>query len=1061
MRLAHFTRSLSKGVLSAAIALRLASAARPLSAQSGESGIDGDVRDATGAPVAGATLSVRNESTGHTWRIRVGATGRFTLVQLPLGGPYRVEARARGFEPAAAGDITLRLGVRSTVRLRMAAASQRVDTVQVRADAERPFGGNRRVDASLIAAVPALGRNFTDLASLSSASGPQLSLLGQRWTSTDIRIDGAQARNMLRAGEFGAGPFTLSLEAIREFDVSTATFDVAQGRMGGGAIRAATRAGTNEWTGSAFSYYRGSALGATTDFQSRTRSQREFNAVQWGASVGGPLVRDKLQMFFALDRQDSNEPVFTGLIQTPADERAIGIAADSLKRAVQVLARVYGLDTSRAQIGRLDRRPWANTAFTRLDWKPSAAHALTFTHNLSAWHSPLSGGVDLPVALFEARSDYQSLEQQAALRVRSTATSGIQNEASVVFSHSERTLDPVSGLPRGFLRIQSKLADGSAGDARIQFGGNRLAPDDSRERQWQFSDRLTIPRGNAVYSVGTDNALTSLNTYIAESQSGLFEFQSIADLGAERAFRYSRTVPLIESQPTTHQRVLEMAAYAQVDWRVRSALSVQAGLRWDAIDFQTAAPRNALVEQVLNERTDRAPSDWKQVQPRVQLTWEPRNGGETIRLGAGRFVAEPIYYLQHNQLLNDGRRIADITRTGSAVPVPDFVGYRGGTTVVPGLGTSAAPAPYVNLVSDNFQLPSVWKVNATWRHRIGSRVLLAGTVLATRTTQNYMYLDRNLRSTAAFTLDNEAGRPVFVPATSIDAQGRTLNTNALADTRLGRVLELTSVGRASSRAAIVDASWRIARDASVDVSYTRSSARDNSTFGCCLGRTATTFTAITGDPRQLSTSWGPSDLDFKHKLVVSSVLPRVFGIRVGARYVASSGRPFSAIVNGDLNGDEATSNDLAFVFDPDNASTPAAVAASMRKVLANPNNVARKYLRENLGRIASRNGAAVPWSGRADIRAEREFATRRGQSIALSLDIFNVANLLNSEWGGEYQLPVGISNQNPVVQRVPLLNVVGFNQATRQYTYTVNENFGVLQKGGAPYQMQLALRYRY
>ncbi len=1040
-----------------------------LKAQVAESGIDGDVRDEAGAAVLDATVTVRNESTGNSWRVRANATGRFTLVQLPLGGPYTVEARALGYEPGAQRAITLRLGVRAAVHLRLQRTSQQLSAVRV--DAEAPVrdaatGANRRIDATTLAAVPALGRNFTDLAALSSTSGPQLSLFGQRWTSTDIRIDGAQARNMLRAGEFGAGPFTLSLEAIREFDISTAVFDVAQGRQGGGAIRAVTRAGTNDWSGSVFSYYRGSTLSAPSDFQSRTRAQREFNAVQWGASIGGPLVRDKLHVFFALDRQDSNEPVFTGLIQTPADERSIGIAPDSLARALQVLSRVYGLDTSRAQVGRLDRRPWANTAFTRVDWKPSATHALTLTHNLNAWHSPLSGGVDLPVALFEARSDYESLEQQATLRLRSTALSGLQNEASLTFSHSERTLDPVSNLPRGFLRIQSRLSDGSAGDTRVQFGGNRLAPDDSRETQWQWSDRLTMPRGNVVYAVGTDNALTSLNTYIAESQGGLFEFQSIADLEARRAFRYSRTVPLIESAPTTHQQVIELAAYAQADWRVNRALSLQAGLRWDAIDFLTAAPRNPLVEQVLNERTDRAPSDWKKAQPRVQLTWESRDnrdrdGRDLVRIGAGRFAAEPIFYLQHNQLLNDGRRIADITRTGSAVPVPDFIGYRTGTAVVPGIGGASAPAPYVNLVGEQFETPSVWKANATWRHRIGSHLSLTGTLLATRTTSNYMYLDRNLRSTAAFTLDNEDARPVFVPATTIDAAGRTLNTNALADARLGRVLELTSTGRATSRTAIIDAAWRMTADASFDVSYTRNSARDNSTFGCCLGRTATTFTAITGDPRSLNTSWGPSDLDFRHKLVISTVLPRVWGIRVGARYVASSGRPFSAIVNGDINGDEATSNDLAFIFDPDNPSTPAAVAASMRKVLDNPHNVAREYLRANLGRIATRNGAVVPWSGRADVRFERDFATRRGQSLALSLDIFNVANLLNSSWGGEYQLPVGISNQNPVVQRVPLLNVVGFNQSTRQYTYTVNENFGVLQKAGAPYQMQLALRYRY
>jgi hypothetical protein len=190
-------------------------------------------------------------------------------------------------------------------------------------------------------------------------------------------------------------------------------------------------------------------------------------------------------------------------------------------------------------------------------------------------------------------------------------------------------------------------------------------------------------------------------------------------------------------------------------------------------------------------------------------------------------------------------------------------------------------------------------------------------------------------------------------------------------------------------------------------------------------------------------------------------MPIIWGIRIGGRYVGANGRPFSAVVNGDLNGDEATSNDLAFVFDPDDPTTPAAIAASMRKVLDNPRNVARDYLRRNLGHIASRNGVFAPWTERIDLRFSKSVRALRGQSAEIGLDVFNVANLLNKNWGAEYQLPVGISNQNPVVQRIPLLNIVGFNQTTRQYTYTVNENFGVLQKGGNPYQIQLAVRYTF
>src|SRR5215467_6977158 len=110
-----------------------------------------------------------------------------------------------------------------------------------------------------------------------------------------------------------------------------------------------------------------------------------------------------------------------------------------------------------------------------------------------------------------------------------------------------------------------------------------------------------------------------MTTYIAESQSGLFEFNSLADLDALRPFRYSRTLPLKESQPTTHQTVAEVSTFAQAEWRPDPRLNAMLGLRWDGTAFLTAPARNTLVEQVLGERTDRAPSDWTKFQPRAQL----------------------------------------------------------------------------------------------------------------------------------------------------------------------------------------------------------------------------------------------------------------------------------------------------------------------------------------------------------------------------------------------------------------------------------------------------------
>lgn len=1076
------------------VAITLARTPAVAGAQASDAAITGQVRDLNGRPLADVEVSARDESTGFRTTVTTNAAGRFALLQLPLGGPYALTIRRVGYRSAVRGGYALALGTRVRADVVLAPVAATLDAVRVSADRDaarrETVGGSYRVGAAQLAQVPAVNRSFTDLASLAPTTGAQNALLGQRWTSTDVRVDGAQTRNMLRAGEAGAGPFTLSLEAIREFEVTAADYDVTQGRQGGGAIRAATKAGSNAVEGAVFAYRRGSDLGAATDYQGSGRALRQFTTTQWGGSLGGPLVRNRLHAFVALDRQDGSAPVLSGLLRTDADQVAAGVARDSVARLLQILESRYGMDASRTQLGRLDRRPSATTGFARLDWEASPRHHVTLRSNASRWRNPLSGGVDQPLALYEARSDFASREQQHLVTLRSTFGRALgwplENALTLSIAATRRQLTPVSRLPRGFVRIQSALPGGGApgagagapalDDTRVQFGGNRLAPDDSREQTWQVQDVAHAQRGTVLFTTGTDNALSRLATVIAESQGGLFEFESLADLAAGRPSRYSRTVPLRAgaADRATRQTVLELGAFAQAEWRpaaLGDRLAVTGGLRWDGTAFLTGAAYNPVVEQAFGLRTDRRPADWTKLQPRGQVLWDVSGGGrDLVRVGAGRFAAQVPYYLQHNQLQNDGLQLVDVVLTGAAVPTPDYAAYRADPSSIPGLPPgAAAPASYVNVVAPGFRTPSVWKATAAYQRRVAPWLSVTGSVLASRTTRNYTYVDRNLRATPAFTLDAEGGRGVFVPAATIDARGRTLNRNAWMTAAVGRVLELRAEGRARQVAGVVEAALRVPRGVAfggtaLDLSYTRNRARDNSTYGCCLARTMPTFTPVASDPRDLSGSWGPPDADLRHKVVVAGLFPPVAGFRLSGRYVGGSGRPFSAVVNGDLNGDEGMTNDLAFVFDPDDPATPPDVAASMRRVLANPANVARAYLRATLGRVATRNGATAPWSGRLDLRLARAFAVGRGpsgQRLEVTADVFNAANLLNRRWGAQALLPAGISDQNPVTQRVPLLNIVGFDPAARRYRYTVNENFGVLARGGEPYQLQLGARYAF
>ncbi len=324
---------------------------------------------------------------------------------------------------------------------------------------------------------------------------------------------------------------------------------------------------------------------------------------------------------------------------------------------------------------------------------------------------------------------------------------------------------------------------------------------------------------------------------------------------------------------------------------------------------------------------------------------------------AGCFTSQLPYYEQHNQLLNDGLTLTDVDLRGAAVPIPDYPGYAADPATIPGVPAGAPiPPSYVNVIGTDFRVPLTWKASVAYQHQFSKWLTLTGTLLGAWTSSNYYYVDENLVADPAFTLSNEANRPVFVPASTITALGVTNNRNARQVASIGRVLGLTNVGSGHDLSAIIEATIMPTSKSLLQVSYTRNNSEDNTTFGCCLARTATSFTAIKGDPRDISTSWGPSDLAFADKLVIAGSLPPVVGFVLSLRYVGISGRPISAVINGDINGDEVNGNDLAFIFDPDDPSTPGDVAAGMRTVLDNPDNVAREYLQKNLGQIASRNG---------------------------------------------------------------------------------------------------------
>jgi len=1020
-----------------------------LRAQGTDASIRGQLSDSSGAPVANATVEIRNLTSGFLSQARSSDRGRYSATQLPLGGPYRIIVRAVGYRAASRDGVTLNIGSVVSVDFRLMASTVQLQEVTVSAEPTRVIernGAVTRIGEQQVKELPNQNRRFQDLTKLSPLAGNGTSLGGARPMSTDVRIDGVGAQ-MNNTGQTFAGPLTMTVEAIREFEIVTNEYDVSKGRQGGGLINAVTKSGSNKFNGSLFSYYRDKQLTAA---DLRGVPAQNFTVRQQGVTFSGPILKDKLSFFTVYDRTDQSLPLEITNLRGPSDEIELGLSRDSLSRMTSILARKYGLDTTQPQLGVFSRKPLSQAFFGRVDWQVSPQHRLTLRNNTTLYEDPEEIGPDQALHYAESRGGAKVNSYGSLLSLRSTFKSNLVNEFKLQALRFTRERIARNELPRGFVRIASKLPDNSSRTVNVQFGGNRLAPERYNERQFQLANTLYWNRGSQTITLGTDNIITKIARYLPVEQRGLFEFDNLAQLDAQTPARYSRQVPLKAGGTSADFTVADLSLFAQSEWALGRTLTASIGARVDGVTFLTGAAYNPLVEQRLGVRTDVKPNNWM-LSPRAQATWDiAGNGQHVVRVGAGRFSSQPPYNVQVNHILQSGLEAVDIIQVGAQAPRADFPSYRRDLATVPGIPAGVSPSSipaYVNYFGKDFRVPTTWKMSAGYEYRVW-RAQLGVFGYWARTVDNFQYFDRNMVKDPYFTI--EGGRGVFVPPALINSAGRTNNADTRVFTDLGRVLELVGDSRLEQRSIVFQGLLTLPRRSSLTMSYTRNNTQDNSSFNCCVALTST-FSPNTGDPRRLADSWGPSDANFRDKIVAAFLLPPVWGFRVTGSFVGLSGQPFSLVINGDVNGDGTATNDLAFVFDPNDPSTPADIAASMRKVLANPANRALDVIRNNLGRIAPRNVGRSPFRGQTDLRIARDINTINGQAVELTVDFFNVENLLNRKWGGQYSL--GSAQQ--------LVAVSGFNQATRKYTYRVNENVGTAVKSGSAYQIQVGARYRF
>jgi hypothetical protein len=1026
----------------------------------------GLIADAKGETLVGASIVVRNEATGFYTGTTTQIDGRYQLRQLPLGGPYTVTVSFTGYATQKLQGYTLNQGDVITVDVKMVEQSTELGTVEITAnkliDDVNSFGSSTAVSANQIKALPLEGRNFSGLVALSPLQGNGAANLGgHRSGSTNITIDGGNFRSPLWAGTSGGGPQQISQEAIREFEISTNDYAVTQGRQGGGAVNAVTKNGTNEVKGTVFFYNRADELASKYDIRGQSRVQ-DFTNSQWGFSLGGPIIKDKLHYFVAFDRQDAKEPVNNADIQNTDDEIRIGIRKDTLDKFIDIARRVYGVGAS-PQVGIFERKTTSNVIFARFDYTINDKHKLTFRNNITTWDNPLNSNDNSNINLREVWNKQKSNSYTGLLSLRSNLNKSILNEIKVQFQneYTEQVPSdelPAANIPRAIVNVRSPIPTATNPNAvstrTVQLGGQRFTPEKTLYRQLHLVNTMYITKGKYDITLGTDNFITRLEDVFTSELNGRFFFNSMQDFEAQKPSRYVREVYLGQGEPWVRYNVIDASLFGQVDFKMAKNVDAMFGLRWDGTAFLTTPKPNVKAAESLKIFTNTAPVDFNNFQPRFQLTWNVGGKNKDIfRLGGGGFSNMAMYYNLANNLLFDGNNVASID-VSTNVPTPDFKAYRKDPSTAPGVQPGQPVVSTINAMGRNFEIPFTWKANASYNRLLFNDKLRIGVnVLAAHTYDNYVYQERNLVDQPYFRLANEDNRGVYVPADKIGTNG-TLNwQDSRKDAGLGRVLELNPDGILDQITFIADAEWRIGNGGYVSVSYTNNSTKDNSSYNCCVANTST-FLPVKDDPRALN--YGYSDSQFRDKILVSGATPVVLGFQLGATFNGQGGYPFAfhAYRAGtSLNGDFNEQNDLAFLFDPNDPKTDPALATALKAWFDNPlvSQVAKDYYKENVGKIAPRNGGKNPFFYTIDMRLTKNIKTFGKQSLELSADLFNLVNLFNKNKGRNINL----------AREARLLNISGFDKTKNEYKYTLNSNTGVDPVGGTPWRLQLGARYNF
>ena len=1067
------------------LGLVAALAAAPVFAQSTSAGVGGVVTTTAGAPVVGAEVTITHSESGTVSRATTDDAGRYTARGLRVGGPYTITVTKPGEGTKTEDGVYLTLNQVNTVNAQLTGDLTTLDTVTAIAVAggsevfsANKMGAGTSIDQQKIEAMPSINGNIQDymrldprVAFVDRASGT-ISAGGQNPRFNSISIDGVSASDTfgLEGNNMPTRRQPVSMEAIEAIDINLSNYDVSIAAASGATVNAVTKSGTNEFHGSVYGSYRdGSWFGDNPDGSKFNGFDSEKT---YGVTLGGPIVKDKLFFFANYEKFEQKAPG-ADLGSSALGKANAVIDMDDIARAQQIAQNNWGFDAGGLDSnGNTDLEEYA----LKLDWNISDAHRASLRYSKLDQSKLRINGMSSSsqVSLSSYWYQHEKSNESYVGQVFSDWTDTFSTE----FKVSYRDYSAVRVVPT------------TAPSVAIYFGGSQATPSGDvlylgtetnsqnnilQTKTWNYYGAANWTLGDHELKFGVDYSDNEIYNYYGANSWGVYRFYGLDNFASGNWSQYDLSAETSPGSIAADFDIKNIGLFVQDTWYVNSNLTLTLGLRGDRADTSPNPAYNAAASNYFGYNNSEVFSKDFLIQPRFGFNYTFDSERPTqLRGGVGLFQGDAPSVWVSNSYSTTGFNYASYQQfNATAVPPVAFSPDGLNQNIPTAQGSSQQN---VNFVGNDFKLPSVWKANLAFDHELPWYGIVGSAELLVTKVKNALYYQAlNLGPV----VDGE------LQPRSIGPDGRDLYWNPArtgrpwvsGDARNGRDARFNNVY-------LVDNTDK-GRTSQFTVSLTKPFTED-SDWSWTLGYTYTDATEV----GSLTSSTASSGWGYQYAFNANSetentsryeIKDRITGqlnwqhnffgnyrTQVGLVYEGRSGRPFSYVYNGDANGDSRTANDLFYVpsgpgdvlFGTLNANGSFSADPALEKqfydwLAANP------QLAKYAGSYAPANEFRTGWINTFDVRISQELpGFMKGHKSEIWLDIQNVGNLLNKDWGQIYDYgfyaDARVANLQGIYNGKYVYNQLYLDKPTVANADADGFNVGVSQ-----WSLQLGFRYQF